>query len=179
MIPEPEKKYASKWRELAYTPEELKKLESLPVDLRNALFPYDVSFGPASDEIGAFISAYDKLHQELSPEEWSKLNRRLRSLSYGNNSFPYYYNKAVKSSEEHDLLGTRFYKGFYLVAGNRYLYNDSSGPLVLICWLMTARFLFDDQTVRHSQFLVEPVNKILTEMELPPLIWGRRNKEQS
>lgn len=159
------------WWESAYGVEETAVIAELPAEVRRALYPHGMKFGPASEEIGAFFAAYVKLSHELAPEDWSVFTKKLGHLPTTQDNYYHFYLQEARGSSERVHLTSRFFEGAYSA-------NNDAGPLALICWLMSARFFFDDEMLERSVFLVEPVNEILAEMKLPPLIWGRRNKEQ-
>lgn len=187
--------YAEKWSSLAYSPAELEQIASLPVEVRDSLYPSGIELGPASDEVGAFLVAYttfrrtsrekfqtisDKLDLLPSYEKWNDFKKSTRTLVTTNqewrelhsNPQDRYYEFYIRETlrpPEYAFLSEKFHWAAEKLSGGFKSYSEP-GQVILLCWLLSARFLFCEEMIERSEFMVGTVNEIFAELHLPPLV---------
>lgn len=154
------------WWELAYGVEETATIAELPAEVRKALYSHEVKFGPASEEIGNFIVAYRKSMAEGGDAGIKVRSKMEARLVHDQNSFFNRLNTFSKRSEEYPILTELFFRCELVDTLNR----QGMETATVIFWMMTGRFYFDERMVIQSEGLVNPVNRIFADLNLPPLL---------
>lgn len=168
------------WWALAYG-DEAGRARALPTDIQARLYPHGVKYGPASEAVHAFIEASTSMrldeHIYGAPAAQSMpFSTTLTKLPLTTDGFYDALLSYSNSSPSLSALSQIFYRHGDGVGDVK---DDvHRGHIWAICWLITAPFVFTDDLWQRSEHLVDPVNEILAELNLPPLTWGQRNDNQ-
>lgn len=151
------------WWTAAYGSFEAERISLLPAELRNALYPHGVKFGPASEEVGDFLTAYEE--GTWTSFDWRTTRDEATSLFHLNHDHFYSQLWVFCDTPELVALHLRFAS-----ANPASLSKSEMISLAVACWMLSARFVFDESMLEVTEYLVEPVNDLLSFLELPPLI---------
>ena len=155
---------------MRYGVAETRRIMTLPSEVRNALYPYGMKLGPASEEVGAFIDAYrDAVIVINSLGQRGGILDEIQELKLYERSFYEELLLTARSSPLHAGVSQAFLQSIGGVF--------ESNRVWAVCWLISRKYFFDAPMLLRSEPLVEPVNKILCALGLPqldsnPIDWG-------
>lgn len=159
-LPEPD--VARKWLAFSMDESMAEKADALPQDLKRALYGEILVHGPAGREIVELFSVmgYPKKPSDEELAVRAELIEGFKALNH-------HLETLWECTPDMEAQHPRFYTASWDVVKKR----DDDDIFLLLCWILTSRYLLPERLAQEFGSLVEPTTKLFTAMGVPHLAW--------